>query len=1544
MAGYKVTPPDLETCKSFDVYLKKLKVWENTTPAPVEKLGSIIASTLPNESKRWKTGLQDKFFEGVDSEKLVLQGGLQLVVKFLTKELGEEEIEKLVRVWDEFEDCKRGEATIDEFISDYDRAYNSVTCTSQSATIPSELRAFMLLKRSGATPSQRMMVLSRMNREDKPEMYNSMCRELKLILGGGPGSKNRAETREVKIEPSSVEDGVYFTTNGDRYVRDNFYRGRGRGGGRGRGAGGGFRSKPYDKPDNSLRENRKDESGKVTTCRTCNSTYHYQQDCEVLKGMTKGKSEERGKKEEAHFTEGVEEEELDFILETHLESELSQFTREAKNCAALDTCCTSSVAGKLWLEIFISQLSEEKRKKVKGPFPSKKIFKFGNSGKLKSMGTYVIPITLAGKSGSLELDLIDSDIPLLMSKKAMKAARMKINLDNDTVEVLGSEVDLLTTSSGHYCLPLTGVSEEDNFDWILSIDLTKLSEKDQFKSMVKLHKQFGHHTTETFIKLMKNAKSYYPGAERHLDKIRGDCEGCLIGGRNRDRPVVGMPMASEFNEKLAIDLKCLSLGGYILHIIDMWSRLTISILLDRKKPKGVINGLLLYWIKYFGVPRAILNDNGGEFTAEEVREVKAVLNIIDLTTGAESPWQNGLCEKNHQLVDTMFARMKEDFPDTDDEVLLAWADMAKNSMTMVYGFSPNQLVFGINPCLPNVLNEGLPALEGRTFSETLATHLDALHSARRAFTESESSERIRKALRKKICRNNTVYRNGDLVWYRKKDADRATGPGKVVFQDGKVIFVRHGATYVRLSANRIVRKGQEFAKSEETDDTVVKTRTAEPVVRVNTEEIPVIEADEFIDSDYRSNGEEFDDGTPAGVTSPPNEDIVEPNDDVPSNDSSILNEESSDTPNVSSEVDPVADIVTPRRGSTRQGKRRRSRTPSTSRSSKMGGGIKKRREDGTTEGTSSRNDAASVPEIQNKAKVIYPRSTKEKIKLRKDDWIEFDERGECISAAVLGREKVTGRHYNYFNVRGNDGIERNVDLERVKYRKVEEEEVNMVMIPQGRHKDTDCIEAKKVELKKLEEFKSYSVVDDEGQYRISCTWVLWYKGEDVRARLVARGFEEIEEVAADSPTVDKCNLRLALAIIASHGWTPETSDVKSAFLQGRQLDRLVTIKPPKEADVPKGKLWQLRVALYGLNDASLQFFLKCKEILLKLNCVQSLVDPAMFMKYGSREELIGVIVSHVDDFMHGGTPEFKTTVTNKLAEIFQMGKTEANKFKYVGYQIEQSDRGIKVDQNEFASEVPVINVKPGRAKDVDDELTDDEKSLLRKIAGKVGWLARGTRPDLVFAQIEMSTKFTNGKVKDLNQAAKVTRKIKDSESSLFISNLGSVENWSIEVSTDASLGNLNEGVSSTEAHLILIRDQEGNCAPIMWQANKIKRVVDSSLAAEALSLLAGLEEAIYLREIIEEIFKLKNKSVPVHAIVDNKGLTDALHSTTPVTNRRFRRDIGAIKQMMSQKEVLTVQWCPGSEQLADPMTKRGAPAWELMELFQSGRRRMNQRK
>ena len=82
------------------------------------------------------------------------------------------------------------------------------------------------------------------------------------------------------------------------------------------------------------------------------------------------------------------------------------------------------------------------------------------------------------------------------------------------------------------------------------------------------------------------------------------------------------------------------------------------------------------------------------------------------------------------------------------------------------------------------------------------------------------------------------------------------------------------------------------------------------------------------------------------------------------------------------------------------------------------------------------------------------------------------------------------------------------------------------MILRSRHENEECVEAKKVELEKLKSFRVYQEVDDEGQERISTTWVLWNEGDE--ARIVARGYEEDKELSKDSPTVAKSTIRILL--------------------------------------------------------------------------------------------------------------------------------------------------------------------------------------------------------------------------------------------------------------------------------------------------------------------------------------------------------------------------------------------------------------------------------
>ena len=67
-----------------------------------------------------------------------------------------------------------------------------------------------------------------------------------------------------------------------------------------------------------------------------------------------------------------------------------------------------------------------------------------------------------------------------------------------------------------------------------------------------------------------------------------------------------------------------------------------------------------------------------------------------------------------------------------------------------------------------------------------------------------------------------------------------------------------------------------------------------------------------------------------------------------------------------------------------------------------------------------------------------------------------------------------------------------------------------------------------------------------------------------KMEIPGHGFEEHSLIPKDSPTVGKGAIRIFLIIVASRNWTPKTTDIKSAFLQGKKLDREVYINPPVE--------------------------------------------------------------------------------------------------------------------------------------------------------------------------------------------------------------------------------------------------------------------------------------------------------------------------------------------------------------------------------------------
>ena len=97
----------------------------------------------------------------------------------------------------------------------------------------------------------------------------------------------------------------------------------------------------------------------------------------------------------------------------------------------------------------------------------------------------------------------------------------------------------------------------------------------------KLHRQFGHTGSENLVKLLRNAGVRNRKLELEIEAVTKGCETCMKFKRPVPRPVVALPMASKFNEVIAMDLKVWD-KYYFLVIVDLATRYCAATVLTNK--------------------------------------------------------------------------------------------------------------------------------------------------------------------------------------------------------------------------------------------------------------------------------------------------------------------------------------------------------------------------------------------------------------------------------------------------------------------------------------------------------------------------------------------------------------------------------------------------------------------------------------------------------------------------------------------------------------------------------------------------------------------------------------------------------------------------------------------------------------------------------------------------------------------------------------------------------------------------------------------------
>ena len=119
--------------------------------------------------------------------------------------------------------------------------------------------------------------------------------------------------------------------------------------------------------------------------------------------------------------------------------------------ALADTCCARTVAGCRWMERHLKCLDEKKIPYV--VLPDHQPFRFGDGPRLTAFAAVVCPIYVGQENHMilLRISVVDHDVPLLVSSRALKAMGTVVDLTEEKYQfkTIKTEIPMVQTKTGH---------------------------------------------------------------------------------------------------------------------------------------------------------------------------------------------------------------------------------------------------------------------------------------------------------------------------------------------------------------------------------------------------------------------------------------------------------------------------------------------------------------------------------------------------------------------------------------------------------------------------------------------------------------------------------------------------------------------------------------------------------------------------------------------------------------------------------------------------------------------------------------------------------------------------------------------------------------------------------------------------------------------------------------------------------------------------------------------------------------------------------------